>query len=121
MKDGGEWCICPAVPGGYVCEHRWGAWCRKNVADDSHFVCIHCNRLVERATYEQHHCPRLDALREQVSQLCEHWNGPTTVYRQNEKGVPGVFACDEHDDRRDVVTHRIVADIEAQDPGRSRN
>ena len=44
-----------------------------------------------------------------------------TVYRQNAKGGPGVFACDEHDQRRDAETHRVVAEIEAQDPGRKRH
>lgn len=36
---------------------------RRSESGDSHFKCIHCNRLVQRATYDRHHCPRLDALR----------------------------------------------------------
>lgn len=34
--------------------------------DSTHFVCIHCNRVVERATYQYHHCHRLDELRESL-------------------------------------------------------
>ena len=44
-----------------------------------------------------------------------------STFRQNEKGVPGIYACDEHDKRRDAVTHEAVASIEARDPGRSRH
>lgn len=40
--------------------------CLAPLASGEHFICIHCNRLVERATYEQHHCPMLDKLREFV-------------------------------------------------------
>ncbi len=30
--------------------------------EPGYFVCIHCNRLVERKTYDQHHCVRRGAL-----------------------------------------------------------
>jgi hypothetical protein len=38
-------------------------------SDRDHFICIHCNRLVERATYAQHHCPMLDRLRAWIKTL----------------------------------------------------
>lgn len=34
----------------------------------THFICIHCNRMVERCTYNQHHCPFLDELRSRLNE-----------------------------------------------------
>lgn len=44
-----------------------------------------------------------------------------SVFRQNAKGQPGVWACEEHDKRQDAITHDTVAKIEARDPGRSKH
>lgn len=44
-----------------------------------------------------------------------------TVFRQNKKGEPGVWACEEHSKPIDPALYRDVAAVEAANPGLKRH
>lgn len=43
-----------------------------------------------------------------------------TVFRQNAKGQPGIFRCEEHTKPVDADLYRDVSLIESRDSGRSK-